>query len=296
MLIQRGHALRLLVRPESTHQHRISEQAQVINVALHRDPGRSSPISDVLLAAVKDCAAFIYCAGTVRGRVAADFQAANIDALRTVLQALSQLEAPAPPFLLISSLAASRPELSDYARSKYLGERVLEDFPEVPWTIFRPPAVYGPGEQELRWLFNLARRGLVPRLGPADQKFSLLHVDDLATAIGAWLASSQACRHQIFEIDDGAVGGHDWPNVAHAAGSKNAMILPIPRLVLDVAASSNWLLSGLLGYAPMLTAGKVRELTEAKWLGDNTDFQSVTGWQPSINLGQGLEALFVQPE
>jgi nucleoside-diphosphate-sugar epimerase len=265
-------------------------------VSLNQGPGQSSPVGDALLAAVRNCAAFVYCAGTVRGRVPADFEAANVNGLRTALQALTQLETPPPPFLLISSLAASRPALSDYAHSKYLGERVLEEFPGVPWTIIRPPAVYGPGERELRVLFKLARRGLLLRLGPSDQKFSLLHVDDLAAAIGAWLDANQSCRQQIFEIDDGAVGGHDWPAVAKAAGGKHVITLPIPRLILDVAARSNWLLSGLLGYAPMLTAGKVRELAEANWLGDNTEFHAATGWQPAIDLERGLRALFRQSE
>ncbi len=33
------------------------------------------------------------------------------------------------PFLLMSSLAAGKPHLSDYANSKYAGEQVLQGFP-----------------------------------------------------------------------------------------------------------------------------------------------------------------------
>ena len=229
----------------------------------------------------------------MRGRVLADFEAANVAGLRVLLQALTRLESP-PPLLLISSLTAGLPELSDYAHSKYLGERVLHEFPQVPWTIIRPPAVYGPGEQELRLMFKLLRHGLLCRIGPADQQFSMLHVDDLAAAIGAWLDASEACRHQTFEIDDGVSGGHDWSTVAAAAGAKLPIILPIPRWLLAAAAWSNGLLSALLGYAPMLTRGKVRELTQARWLADNANFQAATGWQPEIDLEQGIEALFRQ--
>lgn len=265
-------------------------------MALDRASSQRPQLNDSLLAAVKDCQAVVYCAGTVRGRVATDFAAANVEGLRTVLQALSRLEAPLPPFLLISSLAASRPELSDYARSKHLGEQVLKEFPQVPWTIIRPPAVYGPGEQELLPLLKLARRGLLARLGPPGQKFSLLHVNDLAAAVGAWLAVGRACQQQTFEIDDGVIGGHDWSAVARLASSKQVLTLPIPRVLLNTAARTNWLLSGLLGYAPMLTAGKVRELTQQQWVADNTSFNAATGWQAEINLEQGLKALFVQPE
>ena len=48
--------------------------------------------------------------------------------------------------LSLSSLAAREPTLSMYSSSKRRGEAVLQDA-SVPWTVFRPPAVYGPGRQ-----------------------------------------------------------------------------------------------------------------------------------------------------
>ena len=292
LLTRRGYPLRLLVRPESRHHHRIEPGAQVVNVSLNQDSSGTDLTDDVLLDALRNSSAVVYCAGTVRGRAPADFEAANINGVRAVLAAMSRLDTPPPPFLLISSLAASRPELSSYANSKYLGERVLDEFPEMPWSIIRPPAVYGPGEKELLPLFKLVRRGLLPRTGPVDQRFSLLHVDDLAVAVATWLDHTQACHQQNYAIDDGTIGGYDWPRVAQVASNKRVTILPIPRMILNLAASSNWLFSGLMGYAPMLTAGKVRELTQASWLGDNADFHAATGWQPAIDLEHGLKTLF----
>jgi hypothetical protein len=50
--------------------------------------------------------------------------------------------------------------------------------------------------------------------------------------------------------------------------------------------------SKLLGYAPMLTPGKVRELIQPSWVGDNTAFTRATGWTPSIGLADGAERMF----
>ena len=87
--------------------------------------------------------------------------------------------------LLLSSLAASKPDVSDYANSKYLGEQLLTAATGLLWTVLRPPAVYGPGDKEMLPVLKMARRGLLAHAGPRDQRLSLIHVDDLVSAGGA---------------------------------------------------------------------------------------------------------------
>ncbi len=100
-------------------------------------------------------------------------------------------------------------------------------------------------------------------LGPADQRLSLLHVDDLVKAIISWLSAPQKCLHEIYAIDDGTPGGYDWSAIGNAVSDGKFSMLRVPRFILDGAARFNLLLSGLLGYAPMLSPGKVRELVRA---------------------------------
>ena len=69
-------------------------------------------------------------------------------------------------------------------------------------------------------------------------------------------------------------------------------MLSIPRFLLQGAARLNLLFSGLFGYAPMLSPGKVRELVQAEWLCDNTAFEQATGWRPRLNLQRGAQNLF----
>ena len=52
-----------------------------------------------------------------------------------------------PRFVHVSSLAAREPALSDYGWSKHEAEGVVAGS-GLPWTIVRPPAVYGPGDRE----------------------------------------------------------------------------------------------------------------------------------------------------
>lgn len=278
-LLDSGTSVRALVRPGSAHLDAVDPRCELFQCSLADTAALGKAVSKV--------SAVIYCAGSVRGKTLGDFLPANVDGVRNLVSALREQQLTAP-FLLISSLAASRPELSNYARSKFLGEEALREQAAAPWTILRPPAVYGPGDTEMRPILKLARRGLVVRPGPRNQRVSLLYADDLASAVAAWLKSREQCAGKTYAIDDGHPGGYDWPSIVAAAGNARLREVGIPALVLGAIARLNYLAATLFAYAPMLSPGKVRELTQTDWLCDNTAFVQATGWQPQIGLPSGI--------
>jgi nucleoside-diphosphate-sugar epimerase len=275
-----------VVRPASPHKNTLL-------------PGVNTLLADLsdrerLVPAVSEASAVIYCAGSVRGRRIEDFRYANIDGVRSIVDAMNQVGSEVP-LLLLSSLAASRPGVSDYANSKYLGEQEVKNHADFPWTIFRPPAVYGPGDREMLPILKLARKGLVTPTGPVDQRLSLIHVDDLASATLAWLKCWQNCTHTIFTLDDGHSGGYDWGEIAETVSHGGYRRVNIPNWILFAAGHLNQAMSVLLGYAPMLTPGKARELTQADWVCNNKALSTATGWLPEIGLEEGVHSLFETP-
>lgn len=272
-----------MVRPQKVTDDRLPAGCEQVPVELTDVDG----LTDIVTA----CDAVIYCAGSVRGRSPDDFANANINGVRAMLEALERVPV-APPLLLLSSLAATRPQLSDYAFSKQAGEQILMDKPSQAWTILRPPAVYGPGDKEMLPILKMAHRGLLAHAGPADQRLSLLHVDDLARAALAWLSSWQQCQQKTYSIDDGQAGGYDWPSIGAAVSDGKYRSIHIPRPLLDTAARLNLVAAKLLNYQPMLTPGKVRELMQADWLSNNSDFTAATGWKPQLDLHTGARQLF----
>jgi nucleoside-diphosphate-sugar epimerase len=62
--------------------------------------------------------------------------------------------------------------------------------------------------------------------------------------------------------------------------------------MLTLIAWVNLLMSRVLRYAPMLTPGKVRELSEPSWLCDNSALRDITGWGPQVQLRTGIARLF----
>jgi len=121
---------------------------------------------------------------------------------------------------------------------------------------------------------------------------SFLHVEDLANAIVSWLSVAQACAHKTYAIDDGKSGGYSWEAIGEAVSDGNFWKIPLPHFLLEITARANLLFSSLLGYAPMLTPGKVQELIQPDWLCDNSEFTAATGWKPHLDLKQGVQQLF----
>jgi len=283
-LLACGYDLSAVVRPRSKRKTHV-----LANVIVHE-----AALTDAhaLRQIVRDADIVIYAAGSVRGGSAADFAAANIDGV-TAIAAAAVDSMRVPQLLLISSLAASCPHLSDYALSKFAGEQRLREVPGLHWTILRPPAVYGPGDREMRPLLASIRRGLAIVVGPRGQCLSLLYVADLARAVATIVAQADVCRGQVFELDDGQRGAYSWPQIIAAArGWLPPVRLRIPQALLVLFAYTNVFLAKLFGYAPMLTLGKARELSQPGWLCNNQALTAATGWLPQVNLRDGIRATF----
>ena len=282
-LLEEAFDVLAIVRPSSSHKSSLEPGAEKLFCEL-TDTAQ-------LIPAIERCSAVIYCAGSVRGGRLEDFSPANITGVRSIVDAMNRAKADVP-LLLISSLAATRPDVSDYANSKYLGEQEVISNATFPWVIIRPPAVYGPGDKEMLPILKLAHRGLVAPPGPKGQKLSLIHVQDVVTAIVTCLNSIEACSGKTFTLDDGKNGGYDWEEIAQACSNGRYFRLRTPRWILFTTGRVNLVLSRLLGYAPMLTPGKARELTQTDWVCNNTALNQATGWFPEISLEQGVKSLF----
>ena len=246
--------------------------------------------SESLYRLVRGADVVVNCAGAIRGACADDFRRVNVEGVARLVYAARAIH-PVPRFLLISSLAAREPQLSYYAASKRAGEDALRSAAgDMPWTALRPPAVYGPGDRETLPLVRCMQRGFSPILGRADARFSLLFVDDLADAVRHLLESAQ-WSEVPFEIHDGQTGGYTWEEliqiVAQIIG-RPVRRFRIPVWFMQTAARGNLWLSRRMGYAPMLTPGKVRELTHPNWVCNDAALRRATGWEPRFQLEAGM--------
>ena len=286
LLIRRGWRVRALVR-DSGRAGSLQQCGASLVVGSLEDPASLARL-------VTGVDAVVHCAGSVRGIDLADFERVNVEGLRRIVAATLAAtdSADNPPRLLcLSSLAAREPGLSHYAASKRHGEELLvNEGAGLEWVALRPPAVYGPGDKELLPLFRWMQRGLAPIVGDRSGCLSMLYVDDLAAAIETWLSRGHGVAG-IFELDDGRDNGYSWDElVAIAAQQRGGRVLAlsIPPRLLRMVAGINLVAARLVGFAPMLSPGKVRELRHRDWCCDNGRWRELVPWRPEIQFAEGL--------
>jgi len=274
-----GWIVRPLIRPASLKKYHLNVNNSFIQGSLEDE--------NSLRTLVKGAHAVVHCAGRVQGDDSAKFHRVNVEAVARLAR-IAAAQNPPPRFILISSLAAREPNLSDYAMSKYEGEMALSHSAgDMRWIVFRPPAVYGLHDRHLLPLFRWIKRGVGVQLGPNDARFSLLFVDDLARAVVQWLDVGHH-EGRAYELHDGRDGGYSWQDVFNIVAQGSTIRLRVPTSVLFFLAGVNPYLARILRYEPMLTLGKVRELRHPNWVCDNAPLSRVLNWNPLISLEEGV--------
>ncbi|MEM7053916.1 MAG: NAD(P)-dependent oxidoreductase [Pseudomonadota bacterium] len=279
--------IRLLVRnPDQRRLPGRFEKTNLIDGNLHSQ--------DALSELVRDAHAVIHIAAVIAGNSAEDFHRINRIGTDNLLQVCTKY-APDSHLIHLSSLAAREPELSWYADSKHAAEQAVQSS-NLGYSMLRPPAVYGPDDPALADFWRMLARGWLIRLGPADSRFSLLHVDDLAEAIARLIEHGPTdrifCLHDGYACDEQP--GWSWPALAEVAAqirSTQVRTLAVPGLLLSGAANVNLRLARLTGRPAMLSPGKKRELLHPDWVCDNAAIQSTLNWRPTTSLAQSLATL-----
>lgn len=208
--------------------------------------------------------AVVHGAGLISG-TRAQLDKVNVDGARRMARA-AEAASPEARFILVSSLAAREPALSDYAGSKRAGEAAAREILGERLIVARPPAIYGPGDRETLRFFELAERApILPVLHP-QARVALIHAEDAARQIAA--LASFAGVAGTFALADRRPDGYGWRELmqtfADVAG-KPRLMLHVPAQALFLLAAGSMIGEGWRGGTAALTFGKVRELTHRDW-------------------------------
>jgi len=225
----------------------------------------------------------IHLAGTVSAIDRAQFTVGNVAGTRAALETASA--AGVGRFIFVSTLAAREPRLSSYGASKAEAEKLVRESP-LPWTIVRPPAVYGPGDREMFELFRAATWGVVPM--PRRGSASLIHVADLARLLLVLAEANDEVTGQTFEPDDGRPGG--WPHaelgaeIGRAVG-RTVRVAGLPGVVLQMAARADTLVRGKRA---KLTPDRAGYMSHPDWVVSPAAAVPGALWHPRIPTPKGL--------
>ncbi|MEO5882397.1 MAG: NAD-dependent epimerase/dehydratase family protein [Caldimonas sp.] len=274
-----------------------------VRLLLRREPDvpewRGLPPPEVVAGALDDQAALerlvegsgvvIHLAGLIKAARRRDFLAVNRDGAAAMARAVER-GAPEARFILVSSLAAREPQLSDYAASKRAGEDAVLEILGARATVLRPSVVYGPGDRETLLFFQLASGRLVPLLGSAGARAAMIHVADLVRLIVA-MAREPGLGAEGRSASDDRPQGYTWEELLGAAA--RAVGNPAPRFVRAPAA----LLRGVafvgdvaqaFGSSSMIGSQKLRELRHPDWGVAPAERATAPGWSPEFDLERGF--------
>jgi len=249
-------------------------------------------------------------AGLIAARSRAEFFRINAEGTRLVAAAAREAAPKLGRFVYVSSLSAGGPSsrgealtesapprpLTAYGESKLAGEEALAEL-DLPWTVVRPPVVYGPGDTEMLRVFRLARLGVTPVFGDGSQQLCFIFVADLVQAL-LKAALAPAAHATYYAAHREVVTSRTLvASVYHAVKSLDAtvapgtvqpLIIPIPGVI---ARSVLWLsgtVAGLAGRATLLTADKAKEFLAAAWVCSPAALERDTGWRAEFDLEKGL--------
>ena len=235
-------------------------------------------------------------AGLIKAKNKTDFYDINSQSVKTLISIIQKSKAK-PHFILLSSLAARERHLSTYADSKRCGEETLEGIlvdqknMEIPWTILRPPGVYGPEDMETLKIFKSISAHIAPLPASANNRASWIYAPDLAEAMIATV-DNHNCLGKILDVDDGKDGGYSNQEMYETAANilnKRPFQFIVPKFMLKIIAHFNALFSTLFVYTPMLTPEKINELCHPDWICGDPHVMRVTDWKPETGLKQGFE-------
>jgi nucleoside-diphosphate-sugar epimerase len=249
--------------------------------------------------AVRDQDVVYHVAGMIAARDEAEFLRCNRDGTRNLLTATAR--EGRSRFVLVSSLAAAGPAqlgtplrgtepphpVTAYGRSKLAAEQVVRSS-SLPWSIVRPPIVYGPRDREVLKVFRLARLGLAPVFGDGAQELSAVHAADLAQALLAVAQSPgsigrtyHACHPQVFTSADLA-------EAVAASMGRSVVRLRVPHAIGRALLAITERSARLTGRVTILTSDKANEFFQPAWTGDPAPLMRDTGWRARYDLSSGL--------
>lgn len=255
------------------------------------------------LAAAEGATAIVHVAGLVKARNAEEFFRVNTEGTKNALDAARRAGSSLRRFVLVSSLAAAGPSdaegrpvtkdaeprpVTHYGKSKLAAERAaLAAKNELPITILRPPAIYGPRDREILAFFKALKVGVVPYMGSTKNKLSMIYGEDCAAACVAALDADVPSGSTFF-VDDGVTYtfGDLIAHAERALGKRAWLRFPIPKPVIKTAALASELYGRATNRAVMLTRDKCNELFD-QWVCDGTDARSALAWKPETPFDKG---------
>ncbi len=255
-------------------------------------------IPESLQNVVSDVDYVFHLAGLTKSPSGKAFFTVNHKGTENLIKAVAERNTKVKRFLYLSSLAAAGPgrnghpvveettphPVSDYGRSKLEGEReVLKYKNQMPITIIRPPAVYGPRDKDMLLIFKMMKKGFFFDLGKCY--YSLLYVDDLVQGILLSTEEKKAEGQTYFLSDGHSYTGEEIAKEISSALDVKAKPLKVPKFVMPFFA----FVGERVNKQGIINRDRIKDFKHSYWVCDSKKAREEIGFSPRVSLKEGIK-------
>lgn len=291
-----GHDVVCLVRASSN-----TTFLETLGVSLAEGAVDDAPSLD---AAVKGVDAVVHCAGLVKAKTREDFDRVHVGGTKSLIEACLAKAPKLRRFVHVSTAAVMGPGAAGekltsdsptnpqtmYAKSKLAGEEAALAFKNaLPITILRPPAIYGPRDNEILQFFQMVRRThLAIRLGDSMKALSMVYGPDVADACIKAI-DADVPSGSIYFVDDGRAYAFEDMARSIAAGYGFELLgtVKLPAPLIRVAAKFSDAYAKATDKAVMFSTDKLGELFMEHFVVDASSARKDLGWEPKVLFPEG---------
>ncbi|MFA9389549.1 MAG: NAD-dependent epimerase/dehydratase family protein [Prolixibacteraceae bacterium] len=244
----------------------------------------------------------IHNAGLTRAIYNQDFFNVNVETTKNLIKALKAVNKSPDKFLFVSSLAACGPSnsmqlldlntnpnpVSAYGKSKLLAEQFIQTVAEIPYIIFRPTAVYGPGDKDFLQTIRLNKKGFDFEMGNEAQHLTFIYVKDFTRLV--FEAMESKFINKIYLATDGAVYQKtDLGIIVSKKLHKKVKVLTIPVWIAKIVAAIAEIVGRITKRPSILRIDKISELAAYNWNCDLQPIYTDLNFSSKYKLKEGMQ-------
>lgn len=182
----------------------------------------------------------------------------------------------------------------EYQNTKVEAEVWIREFAkanDMPLTVVRPAAIYGPGDRRLLKVFKLAKLPICPVLGLRSKGlYHLIHVEDLVSFMIA-VATLDKAKGEVYICgNDQAVSIRDMIEIIGEHRSKPPIFIRLPATPFFLLGDLCELICKPFNIEPPIYRRRVAFFTKDRSFNTNK-MQEHTNFEYKYSNQQGLEAL-----
>jgi len=265
-------------------------------------PGDLHDLS-VLKKHTKDTDVIFHIAGLVSAPAYQQLKQVNVEATENIIRIAQKQKIP--KVIVLSSLAAMGPSrgrpaveedsmkpVSMYGTSKKeMEERIHEIIGKndpVSVTVLRPPAVYGPREDQIYTFFKMVSNRICPIVGNGEEpRISMVYIHDLIQGILKAANQTQKGIQTYFISGEEPYTWNQIRNTATTVIGKKAVPLYIKPSYLKKIAGIIEDAATFFGAYPVVNREKAREMT-MEWTCSIEKAEKELNYKPNYSLSEGI--------